>query len=195
MPRPQRNPLVVISGSLALYLATPAVLLAQEVVIELDPIEVTSEAETEAEWSSTQIGEDKLATEYQGAGLDTVLRGVPGVTTQGGGADGGEIGVNIRGLQEYGRVAVTIDGMRQNFARSGHSANGTFSIDTEMLREVTVTKGPGAKAGAVGGALELRTVRAEDLLPADGGATGASSACDTAPVALRRQSTAAPRRN
>ena len=172
MPRPQRNHLVTITRGLAMLLATPTVLHAQEEVIELDPIEITSETETEAGWSSARIDEDRLATEYQGAGLDTVLRGVPGVTTQGGGADGGEIGVNIRGLQEYGRVAVTVDGMRQNFARSGHGANGTFSIDTEMLREVTVTKGPGAKAGAVGGALELRTVRAEDLLPADGGATG-----------------------
>ena len=173
MPRPPRSGYAAILPSFALILAAPVA--AQEVedgVLDLAPLEVTSESATASAPSVSQVGPDRLDFEYQGAGLETVLRGLPGVTTQGGGADGGEIAVNIRGLQDYGRVAVTIDGMRQNFARSGHGANGTFATDSEMLREVTVSRGPGAKAGAVGGALELRSVRAEDLLPLDGGATG-----------------------
>ena len=34
-----------------------------------------------------------------------------------------ETSINIRGLQDFGRVAVVIDGARQNFQRSGHNAN------------------------------------------------------------------------
>ena len=35
-----------------------------------------------------------------------------------------ETAINIRGLQDFGRVAVVVDGARQNFQRSGHNANG-----------------------------------------------------------------------
>ena len=157
-----------------LVLAVPLAARAQDTptdAVDLGTIVVRAEDE-QASPSATTFDKDKLETEYQGAGLDTILRGMAGVTTQGGKAEGGEISVNIRGMQEFGRVAVTIDGMRQNFARSGHSANGSFAVDPEMLREVTVTRGPGAKSGAIGGALELRRVAAEDLLPEDGGDSG-----------------------
>lgn len=138
----------------------------------LDTIEVAAEMPEALAWDETEISEDQLETQFQGSNLQTILRSAPGVTVLGGAAGGAESAVNIRGLQDYGRVAVTVDGMRQNFSRSGHSANGSFAVDTEMLREISVSRGPGAKAGAIGGALEMRTVEAADLLPADGGRVG-----------------------
>lgn len=138
----------------------------------LDRIDVAAEMPEIVAWDETTISEDRLETRFQGSNLQTILRSAPGVTVLGGAAGGAETAVNIRGLQDYGRVAVTVDGMRQNFARSGHSANGSFAVDTEMLREISVSRGPGAKAGAIGGALEMRTVKASDLLPVDGGRVG-----------------------
>lgn len=156
---------------LGAVLAIPA--SAQEVEpYLLDTIDVTADVPEALAWDETEITEDQLETQFQGSNLQTILRSAPGVTVLGGAAGGAETAVNIRGLQDYGRVAVTVDGMRQNFARSGHDANGTFAVDTEMLREIAVSRGPGAKAGAIGGALEMRTVEAADLLPIDGGRVG-----------------------
>ncbi len=138
----------------------------------LDTIEVDADLPEALSWDETEISDEQLETEYQGSNLQTIMRSAPGVTVLGGAAGGAETAVNIRGLQDFGRVAVTVDGMRQNFARSGHEANGTFAVDTEMLRGITVARGPGAKAGAIGGALEMRTVGAGDLLPDDGGRVG-----------------------
>lgn len=143
---------------------TPAQAQDDGTEMMLEEITVANEQPQTVTPSETRVGAEQLATEYQGAGLDTVLQGIAGVTTEGGGGDGAEMAVNIRGLQDHGRVAVTIDGMRQNFARSSHGANGTFSVDEEMLREVEVSRGAGAKAGAIAGAVELRRVTAEDIL-------------------------------
>ncbi|MDU9002942.1 TonB-dependent receptor domain-containing protein [Sedimentitalea todarodis] len=138
----------------------------------LDTIDVVDDVPEALAWDETSIAGDQLETRFQGSTLQTILRSAPGVTVRGGAAGGAETAVNIRGLQDYGRVAVTVDGMRQNFARSGHGANGSFAVDTEMLREISVSRGPGAKVGAVGGALEMRTVEAADVLPVEGGAVG-----------------------
>lgn len=135
---------------------------AQEGVVEFDPILLTRVL-------AAAPGQTRLTPEgpSAGAGLDRQLREVAGVTTQGGTLAEPETAINIRGLQDHGRVAVTVDGMRQNFARSGHGANGSFTLDPDMLREVTVTRGPGQAAGAIAGAVALRMVSAEDLLQDD----------------------------
>ena len=44
--------------------------------------------------------------------------------------------INIRGLQDFGRVAVVVDGARQNYQRTGHFANGSFFLDPELVGEV-----------------------------------------------------------
>jgi hemoglobin/transferrin/lactoferrin receptor protein len=114
-----------------------------------------------------------LQGQYQGAGIATVLNGLAGVTTETVAGDPA-IAVNIRGLQGNGRVVVTIDGARQNFARAGHGANGTFYADPEMLRSIEVVRGPsgaGAATGGIGGTLALRTITADDLI-AEGGTQG-----------------------
>ena len=78
------------------------------------------------------------------------------------------LSVNIRGLQDYGRVNMSVDGMRQNYQQSGHQQrNGTLYVDPELLSEVVVEKGATSTmggAGVIGGVANFRTVEARDLL-------------------------------
>ncbi|TJV08611.1 MAG: TonB-dependent receptor, partial [Mesorhizobium sp.] len=59
-----------------------------------------------------------------------MLLGVPGVAVQ---ADARRVSssINIRGLQDFGRVAVIVDGARQDFQRSDHGTQSTFYVDPE----------------------------------------------------------------
>jgi hemoglobin/transferrin/lactoferrin receptor protein len=147
---------------------------AQEEALVLDQITVAAtEGPVAGMAGETTLERDELLGEFQGASLPTILNTVPGVTTETTPGDPA-IAVNIRGLQGKGRVVVTIDGARQNFAKSDHGPTGTFYADPEMLRSVEVIRGPagaGAAAGAIGGTLALRTVEAADLI-APGAAGG-----------------------
>jgi hemoglobin/transferrin/lactoferrin receptor protein len=90
----------------------------------------------------------------------------PGVTFQDR-ADEPSGSINIRGLQDFGRVAVLIDGARQNSQRTGHFANGMFYLDPEMIGGVDVVRGPTANiygSGAIGGVVAFRTKEASDIL-------------------------------
>ena len=132
----------------------------------LPPLVITAPAADGAGAGLARVERSDLLGAFQGAGIEGVLNGIPSVTTQSTPGDPA-IAVNIRGFQDNGRVVTTIDGARQNFARSGHGANGTFYADPEMLRSVEVVRGPaGAEAavGAIGGTLALRTVEAADLI-------------------------------
>lgn len=52
------------------------------------------------------------------------------------------LSINIRGMQDYGRVNMNIDGMRQNFMKSGHGQrHGVMYIDPEILDNVVIEKG------------------------------------------------------
>jgi hemoglobin/transferrin/lactoferrin receptor protein len=75
--------------------------------------------------------------------------------------------IAVRGLQDFGRVAVVIDGARQNFQRTGHNANGYFYLDPAMIAEADVVRGPVANiygSGAIGGVVSFRTKDVEDIL-------------------------------
>ncbi|SEQ87621.1 heme acquisition protein HasR [Pseudomonas cuatrocienegasensis] len=78
------------------------------------------------------------------------------------------LSVNIRGVQDYGRVNMNIDGMRQNYQQSGHQQrNGTMYIDPELLSNVTVEKGATSGmggAGVIGGVAEFSTLNARDFI-------------------------------
>lgn len=84
---------------------------------------------------------------------------------------------NIRGLQDSGRVIVSIDGARQNaqrgagFGGSNYISNsGQAFVDSAFIRAVEVEKNTRAatgNAGSLGGKVEFRTVGADDLI-ADG---------------------------
>ncbi|QYZ68651.1 TonB-dependent receptor domain-containing protein [Neotabrizicola shimadae] len=116
--------------------------------------------------SESVIEQAQMAIQYAGASIQTILEGFAGVTAETIPGDPA-VAVNIRGLQGDGRVAVTIDGARQNYGREGHGIGSSFYTDPEMLRSMEVVRGTAsadASAGAIGGTLVLRTVTAEDLI-------------------------------
>jgi hemoglobin/transferrin/lactoferrin receptor protein len=95
-----------------------------------------------------------------------IFTGMPGVAIQQR-ADDPATAINIRGLQEFGRVNVVIDGARQNFQRSGHSADGVFYLDPEFISGADVVRGPTANiygSGAIGGVVSFRTKDVDDIL-------------------------------
>jgi hemoglobin/transferrin/lactoferrin receptor protein len=98
--------------------------------------------------------------------LSDVFYNVPGVSFQERGDDPATV-INIRGLQDFGRVAVVVDGARQNYQRSGHNANGSFFLDPELVGGVDVVRGPTSNiygSGAIGGLVSFRTKDINDVV-------------------------------
>jgi hemoglobin/transferrin/lactoferrin receptor protein len=95
-----------------------------------------------------------------------IFFGVPGVTFQER-SDDTATAINIRGLQDFGRVVVTIDGARQNHQRTGHNADGMFYLDPELIGDADIVRGPVANiygSGAIGGVVSFRTKDVKDVL-------------------------------
>ncbi len=95
-----------------------------------------------------------------------LLKAVPGVAVAEDGTDQSKV-INIRGLQDSGRVAVTIDGARQSFSQNGHGTTGLFLPDPFVLGSATVVRGPIANvygSGAIGGVVSFDTVSPDDLI-------------------------------
>ena len=98
--------------------------------------------------------------------LADIFYNVPGVSFQDRGDDPATA-INIRGLQDFGRVAVVVDGARQNYQRTGHNANGSFFLDPELIGSVDVARGPTANiygSGAIGGVVSFRTKDINDVV-------------------------------
>ncbi|MEH2482676.1 hemoglobin/transferrin/lactoferrin receptor protein [Nitrobacteraceae bacterium AZCC 2146] len=98
--------------------------------------------------------------------LSQLFYNIPGVWMQDRGDDP-STAINIRGLQDFGRVAVVVDGARQNYQRSGHNANGSFFLDPELVGGIDVVRGPTANiygSGAIGGVASFRTKDIQDVL-------------------------------
>lgn len=96
-----------------------------------------------------------------------ILAGIPGVYYQNDGTPG--LSASIRGMQDFGRVAVNIDGARQDFAVGGHGASGSVFVDPLLLSGLDVTRGAVTEsdgAGAIGGVVSLHTIDYEDLVKA-----------------------------
>lgn len=78
------------------------------------------------------------------------------------------LSVNIRGMQDFGRVNMMIDGMRQNHVESGHQQrNGEMYVDSELLSEVVIEKGPNAGvhgANAIAGSANFKTLDYDDII-------------------------------
>lgn len=95
-----------------------------------------------------------------------LLKAVPGVAVSEDGTDQSKV-INIRGLQDSGRVAVTVDGARQNFSQNGHGTTGLFLPDPFVFGRATVVRGPIANvygSGAIGGVVSFDTLSPSDLL-------------------------------
>lgn len=134
----------------------------------LDKITVvsrTNETAIDTMASVSHVGEEQLQRRMASTPQD-VLFGVPGVTLQSD-ANRSASSVNIRGLQDFGRVAVIVDGARQNFQRSGHGTQSMFWLDPELVKQVDVIRGPVANtygSGAIGGVVTYETKDAVDFL-------------------------------
>ncbi|MEC5344549.1 TonB-dependent hemoglobin/transferrin/lactoferrin family receptor [Brenneria populi] len=78
------------------------------------------------------------------------------------------LSVNIRGIQDFGRVNMNIDGIRQNFQKTGYGQrNGQTYIDSELLSGVTIEKGATnvmGSAGTLGGVATFNTVSASEFI-------------------------------
>ncbi|MPZ58214.1 MAG: TonB-dependent hemoglobin/transferrin/lactoferrin family receptor [Rhizobiales bacterium] len=160
--------LVVLSSGLVLSLGSASPGTAQDEQV-LDPITVLG-TKTEEKAIDTLAPVSTVREEQMQQIMPTrtsdIFFGVPGVSFQQR-ADEPGTSINIRGLQDFGRVNVLIDGARQNFQRSGHNANGAFYLDPELLGAVDVVRGPVANifgSGAIGGVVSFRTKDVDDIL-------------------------------
>ncbi|MFT4053737.1 MAG: TonB-dependent hemoglobin/transferrin/lactoferrin family receptor [Novosphingobium sp.] len=95
---------------------------------------------------------------------------VPGVTSAVNRLNPG-LSINIRGMQDFGRVNMMIDGVRQNFVQNGHQQrNGQMYVDPELITAVTIERGPRNTVqgtGAIAGTVDFRTIGPEDILTDD----------------------------
>jgi hemoglobin/transferrin/lactoferrin receptor protein len=137
----------------------------------LDKITVvsrTGESAMETMASASHVDQEDIERRMASTPTD-IFFGMPGVTAQ---ADARRVdsSVNIRGLQDFGRVAVIVDGARQDFQRSGHGTQSTFWIDPDLIQSVDVIRGPVANtygSGAIGGVVFFDTKDAGDFLKPD----------------------------
>ncbi len=135
----------------------------------LDPVTVlatkTSEKTTEALAAVSSVRQEQI-DQFMPNRVSEIFQGMPGVWMSERGDDPATA-INIRGLQDFGRVNVLIDGARQNFQRSGHNANGMFYLEPEILSGVDVVRGPVANiygSGAIGGVVSFQTKDVDDVL-------------------------------
>ena len=160
--------LLVSVSSVALLSVGERSAFAQQALV-LDPITVlatkTPEKASDALAPVTVIGQDKIET-TQPKRVSDLFYYVPGLWTQDRGDDPATT-INIRGLQDFGRVATIVDGARQNYQRSGHGAQGSFFLDPELIGSVDVVRGPTANiygSGAIGGVASFNTKDINDVL-------------------------------
>ncbi|BAL74463.1 TonB-dependent hemoglobin/transferrin/lactoferrin family receptor [Bradyrhizobium cosmicum] len=143
-----------IVGLQALDTITAAASKTEERAVDaLAPVSVVTSAQIEGRQAST-IGD--------------LIYNVPGVWVQNRG-DEPSTSINIRGLQDFGRVAVVVDGARQNYQRTGHFANGSFFLNPELVSGIDIVRGPTANiygSGAIGGVASFRTKDIEDVVRA-----------------------------
>ncbi|WP_127144510.1 TonB-dependent receptor domain-containing protein [Pelagibacterium montanilacus] len=98
--------------------------------------------------------------------LNDVFFGTPGVSLQTDARRAGSA-ANVRGLQEFGRVQVIVDGARQNFNRSGHGTAAMVFVDPNLIESAEVIRGPVANtygSGAIGGVVMFNTKSADTFL-------------------------------
>jgi hemoglobin/transferrin/lactoferrin receptor protein len=128
----------------------------------------TGETAIESLASASHVDQEQL-DRRMATTVNQVFFGVPGITAQSD-ARRAASSVNIRGLQDFGRVAVIVDGARQDFQRSDHGTQSTFYVDPELIQSVDVIRGPVANtygSGAIGGVVFFDTKDASDFLKPD----------------------------
>ncbi|WP_025886172.1 TonB-dependent receptor domain-containing protein [Asaia prunellae] len=94
-----------------------------------------------------------------------ILTGLPGVYFQNDGSP--SLAISIRGMQDFGRVNVMVDGARQDFQTSSHGANGSVYVDPALLAGLDVSRGTVATAdgsGAIAGVVNMHTLGVDDIV-------------------------------
>jgi hemoglobin/transferrin/lactoferrin receptor protein len=165
---------LLVGAALPLHAQTaqpsqPAQAAAPTTAETLDPITVlatkTEEKAIETLANVSTVRQEQI-DQLKPSRTSDLLFGMPSVTFVERGDDPASA-INIRGLQDFGRVAVIVDGARQDFQRSGHNANGLFYLEPELLAGVDIVRGPVANifgSGAIGGVASFRTKDADDIL-------------------------------
>ncbi|SOD98195.1 TonB-dependent hemoglobin/transferrin/lactoferrin family receptor [Caenispirillum bisanense] len=171
---PAFRTLLAGSTAVALVLALPVMAEAEEAAapasIVLDPVMVSAERTEKRPVDSlapVSVRTSNDFARFQPLSAGDLLDGVPGVTTSVSAVSGPGTKIGIRGMENFGRVNVMVDGARQNFQRSSHGENTMVFIDPELIGQVDVVRGPSAAiygSGAVGGVVNFRTKDAADLL-------------------------------
>ncbi|MGA0564198.1 TonB-dependent hemoglobin/transferrin/lactoferrin family receptor [Ancylobacter sp. VNQ12] len=147
-----------------------AAVVATDEFVELDPITVVA-TRTQESWIDTLAAVSVVRPDTIEMMMPTrtqdLFRGMPGVTAiQNGNST--QTAINIRGLQDFGRVAVIIDGARQNFTQLGHgNGAGSFFVEPGLIANVDVVRGPVSNiygSGAIGGVVTMRTKDANDII-------------------------------
>jgi hemoglobin/transferrin/lactoferrin receptor protein len=143
--------------------------MAQSQPVVLDTITVVSsksgEKAIDALAPVSVITQDTVQS-VQPTRMSDLFYNIPGVWMQDRGDDP-STAINIRGLQDFGRVAVIVDGARQNYQRTGHNANGSFYFDPELLSSLEIGRGPTANiygSGAIGGVASFNTKDINDVV-------------------------------
>ncbi len=165
---------IISARALRLTVSATAIAIASSSAsaqtVQLDGIVLTfskmGESAIEALSGSSAIDNEQLDEQFQADSVSQIMDTIPGVTTQENGLDTAQA-INIRGLQDFGRVNVLIEGARQNFQKSGHNADGTFYMEPEMIKRVDVTRGPTSTiygSGAIGGVAAFELLDADDIL-------------------------------
>ncbi|GAB6854000.1 TonB-dependent receptor domain-containing protein [Asaia astilbis] len=132
--------------------------------IALPSVKVHGDADTATpQASSTITRKDMLRVQPTEPYM--VLTGLPGVFFQNDGSP--SLAISIRGMQDFGRVNVMVDGARQNFQTSSHGANGSVYVDPALLGGLDVSRGTVATAdgaGAIAGVVNMHTLGVDDLV-------------------------------
>jgi hemoglobin/transferrin/lactoferrin receptor protein len=163
--------LVALSGVAYAQDGDPVTTAKKDRVTLLDRITISAtrikEAVIDALAAESSIDEVELERIQPDTAAD-IFRTTPGVAASMNGDDPATA-INIRGLQQYGRVVVTLDGARQDYWRVGHGS-GSFYVEPELIKEATVIRGPVSNAygsGSIGGVVSFETKDAGDFLRSD----------------------------
>ncbi len=140
--------------------------------VNLDTITVTptrtEQSVVDAMAGASVITSSQIQQQQPGSIAD-MLQNVPGVASEVTPNDPGQ-SINIRGMQDFGRVNVLIDGARQDYQISGHNANGTFYLDPQFVGQADIVRGPVSNiygSGGIGGVVSFSTMGVDSVLNAD----------------------------
>lgn len=151
--------------------------LGNEADISFDDITITgqqqiyhgkSELKTYTKAGSYSYVDQTHIQRFRGSSVGDFLSGIPGVIV-GNKRNSGGISVNIRGLQNEGRVLVKIDDSFQAIPTyQGYAGSSTRTfLDPDLISTVEIEKGPSFAydgVGAIGGVVRMSTLNSDDII-------------------------------